>query len=73
MPKPKLTAEDAREIYTSTELVPRLAERFGVSRSLVRGIKYGMYWWQETADLDKGAAPRGRPKMDATTTETDNA
>ena len=40
----KLTAEQAREIRTSTESGPVLSLRFGVNRSLINNIKRGVAW-----------------------------
>ena len=40
----KLTMEQAQEIRLSTESGPVLAERYGVNRSLINGIKRGERW-----------------------------
>lgn len=40
----KLTMEQAREIRASTESGPVLAERYGVNRSLIGGIRRGQAW-----------------------------
>lgn len=40
----KLTMEQAQEIRLSTESGPILAERYGVNRSLINGIKRGERW-----------------------------
>lgn len=42
--KAKLTIEQAREIRMSTESGPVLAERYGVSRSIVNRIRRGEAW-----------------------------
>jgi len=40
----KLTLDDARAIRVSTESGPVLAERYGVHRTLISGIKAGTRW-----------------------------
>ena len=43
-PVAKLTMEQAREIRASADSGPVLAERYGVNRSLINGIKRGEAW-----------------------------
>lgn len=40
----KITEQDARDIYSSTETGPVLAARYGIHRSLVNKIKRGDAW-----------------------------
>jgi hypothetical protein len=43
-PRSKLTLDQAREIKASTAPIKEVAAMYGVSKSLVRGIKVGTHW-----------------------------
>jgi hypothetical protein len=44
MPRRRLTAAKAREIRASDEPVAVLAERYGVSTSAIRDVRFGRKW-----------------------------
>lgn len=49
--KPKLTEEQVREIYRSTEGCVKLARRFGVDKARIRRIRDGVLWASVTNDM----------------------
>lgn len=55
----KLTPDQVRDIYTSEEPYTAIADRFGVSLSTVKGVRYGRNYAEVTADLEKPRRRRG--------------
>ena len=59
----KLTAEQAIEIYESTETNAALAKRFGIAKRNVSAIKTGKYWGPVTKGRTRGKHGLTQPEV----------